>query len=91
MVEVSRARPASVAHASVVGLPAATGEARVVVGAEEGLEPGLLGGPRDRQDLVVGQPLLGLGHQGVTHALSLDRWRRMRATRGDYQRVEGGP
>ncbi len=64
---VSRASPASVAHASVVGLPLPSGEAGVVVGAEVGLDPRLLGGPGQGSDLVVGHPLLGLRHQGVAH------------------------
>ena len=47
-------------------------EAGVMIGSEECLEPGLLGGAGEGQDLVVAEPLLGLGHQGVAHALSLD-------------------
>jgi hypothetical protein len=49
------------------GQPARPREALVVVRSEERLEARGLGPARDRQLLVVGQPLLGLGHQGEAH------------------------
>ncbi len=44
------------------------GEALVVVRAEQRLEPGGLGPARDGQLVVVGQPHLGLDHEGEAHA-----------------------
>ena len=67
MRSVSRASPATTAHASVVGLPDGAGEALVVIGSEEGLEAGGFGAARDRQLLVVAEPLLGFGHQREAH------------------------
>jgi hypothetical protein len=45
-----------------------------VIGSEEGFEPGRLGSLDDRQLLSVGQPLLGLDHQGEPHPLSSSKW-----------------
>ena len=68
-VVVSRARPASVIHASVgPGQAVAEGEADVVVGAEVGVEAELLGEQRDRELVVVGRPLLGFGEDPEAHA-----------------------
>ena len=64
---VSRARPARTAQASVVGWPAGPGKLGVVVGAEERLEAGRLGAPRDGELVLVRQALLGLDHQREAH------------------------
>ncbi len=48
-------------------LVAVAGEALVVIGPEQGLEPGCLGSPGDGQLLLVGQPLLGLDHEREPH------------------------
>ncbi len=54
-------------QASVVGLPGRSGEARVVVGAEERLEPVGLGSLGDRDVIAVRQTLLGLEHEDESH------------------------
>ena len=65
IVDVSRARPASVVQASVgpgqaAGLERAA-HRQVVVAAEEGAEAELLGALGDGEEVVVGRALLGLG------------------------------
>ena len=65
---VSRARPASVIHASVgSGQTVTEGEADVVVGPEVGVEAQLLGEECDRELVVVGRPLLGFGEDPEAH------------------------
>ena len=62
MRSVSRARPASVTQASVgPGSPGPSPIAEVVVGPEERVEAERLGLAGDRQQVVVGRALLGLG------------------------------
>ena len=62
MRSVSRARPASVVHASVEpGQAVARTEVDVVVRAEERVEPQLLGELGDGEQVVVGRALLRLG------------------------------
>ena len=64
---VSRASPATTVQASVVGLPARTREARVVVGAEERLDAVRLGALGDRDVVAVAEALLRLEHEGEAH------------------------
>ena len=75
MVEVSRARPASVIQASVgPGQAVAVAHHQVVVAAEEGAEAQRLGAPGDGQQVVVGRALLGFGEDaevGELHAAKL--------------------
>ena len=62
IVVVSRASPASVIHESVgPGKPADVAHLEVVVAAEEGAVPELLGAQGNREQVVVGGALLGLG------------------------------
>ena len=66
---VSRARPASVIHASVgPGQAVDVAHLQVVVGPEEGVEAELLGGLGDGEELVVAGALLGLGEDPELHA-----------------------
>ena len=59
---VSRPIAASVIHASVEpGSGRALADALVVIGPEERVEAEPLGALRDREQLVVGRALLGLG------------------------------
>ena len=48
----------------------ALADAHVVVGAEERVEPELLGEPGDREQLVVGRALLGLGEDPQPHGIA---------------------
>ena len=55
------------------GQPVALAHRQVVVGAEERVEAELLGGPGDRQQVVVGRALLGLGEDAQVHATAPTR------------------
>ena len=65
------------------------GKARVVVRSEVALEAGVLGRPRQGQDLFVGQPLLGLTHQGKSHAPHGHTARRRPCGRGRTASADG--
>jgi len=69
IVVVSRARPARTAHAVRRRPVAVAREARVVVAPEERLEAGRFGVQRQGELLLVGHPLLGLGHQREAHRI----------------------
>ena len=68
---VSRARPARVTQASVGPGQAVAAHRQVVVGPEEGVEAGLLGAPRDGEQVVVRGAQLGLGEDPQLHGPTL--------------------